>query len=746
MPLSSARHLPAAGTRQLKMTTGMKTLHKTAILTSALALAAAVPALAETTFNRIASFATPDNMAADQDRNRTSSAEIISASEDGNTLVYSDSPLGVLGFVDITDPAAPKPLGNVAMEGEPTTAVIIGDRVFAGVNTSQSYTDPSGQLRVVDLDSHEVLQSCDLGGQPDSVARAPDGSFLAIAIENERDEDLNDGALPQMPAGFVVKLPVQDGRVDCASMQRIEMTGLAEIAAEDPEPEFVDINDRGEIVVTLQENNHLVIVGADGTVASHFSAGTVSLDGIDAKDDGALVFTDSLTDVPREPDGVKWIDDDHIATANEGDYQGGTRGWSIFDRQGNVVYDSGTSFEHALVQIGHYPDKRSDAKGVEPESIEVATFDDTRYIFVASERGSIIGVYDATDLTAPRLTQLLPSGISPEGMAAIPSRNLLITANEADLVEDGGARAHVMVFQGGNDPAAYPMLTSEGADDLIGWGALSGLAAGEAEGQLYAITDSFYGNQPSILTIDATQTPARITAKTVVTRNGDPAQKLDLEGITSDGEGGFWLASEGRSDRLIAHAIYHVDPDGEITDEIALPAELLQGESRFGFEGIARQDNLLWTAVQREWGSDPKGRVKLLAYDTEAETWGAVAYPLDDAPQGWMGLSEIAIHGDWAWLIERDNQVGQAATTKKLYRVALSDMVPVALDQDLPLVAKEEVRDLIPDLRVLNGYVQDKVEGFAIDAAGMGWLVTDNDGVDDSSGETLFWSIGTMAE
>ena len=41
-------------------------------------------------------------------------------------------------------------------------------------------------------------------------------------------------------------------------------------------------------------------------------------------------------------------------------------------------------------------------------------------------------------------------------------------------------------------------------------------------------------------------------------------------------------------------------------------------------------------------------------------------------------------------------------------------------------------------------YVMDKVEGFAIDATGSGWLVTDNDGVDDSSGETFLWSVGAL--
>ena len=86
---------------------------KTLGLTSALAIFAALPALAEPTFNRIASFATPLNMGTGEDVARESSAEILSVSEDGMTVVYTDSPLGVIGLVDITDPRAPKPLGNI---------------------------------------------------------------------------------------------------------------------------------------------------------------------------------------------------------------------------------------------------------------------------------------------------------------------------------------------------------------------------------------------------------------------------------------------------------------------------------------------------------------------------------------------------------------------------------------------------------------------------------------------------------
>ncbi len=519
------------------------------------------------------------------------------------------------------------------------------------------------------------------------------------------------------------------------------MTGLAEIAPEDPEPEFVDINSLGEVAVTLQENNHIVILSRDGEVLSHFSAGSVDLDGIDATDErAALIFDESQPGRLREPDAVQWIDDDHIVIANEGDMDGGSRGFTVFNKDGTEVYESGTSFEEAVIRVGHYPDRRSDAKGIEPEGMEVATFDGVPYMFLLAERASVVGVYDMTDPASPVLKQILPSGMAPEGAVAIPERNLLVTANEADLVEDGGARSHVMIYEYAEGEAAYPTLTSESMDALTGWGAISGMVAGEGA-TLYAVNDSFYGYQPTIFTIDTSVTPARITDALRVTRAGSPAQKLDMEGITLDGEGGFWVASEGRTDHLIPHALYHVNAEGEIEDEIGLPAELLAQETRYGFEGITKVGDWLWMAVQREWGDDPKDHVKLVAYNVESEEWGAVLYPKAATDTGWTGLSEIVAHGDWVYVVERDNQIGAAATTKKIYRIPASEMVPGALGSELAVVSKEEVRDLIPDLKAWGGYVVDKVEGLAVTEDGTFWVSTDNDGVDDSSGETFLWSF-----
>ncbi|WP_425417208.1 esterase-like activity of phytase family protein [Oricola indica] len=714
--------------------------------TALAALFAATAASADPVFNRVASFPVNTNLPADADPASETSSEIIYVTEDGMTLVYSDSPFGGIGMIDISDPANPAPGGYVKLDGEPTSLVIQSGHAFVGLNTSESYTAPSGALLSVNLESGEIEQSCDLGGQPDSVALSKDGSMVAVAIENERDEDAGDGGLPQMPAGSLAIVSASNGALDCDSLKIVDMTGIADIAPEDPEPEFVDFNDAGEIVVTMQENNYLAVVdGKTGEILSHFSAGTVDLDNVDTAEEGALTFDDKLTAVPREPDAVQWLDNDRFVIANEGDWKGGSRGFTIFSKEGEVLYESGLSFEYEVAMAGHYPEKRSGNKGAEPEGMEVGTFGDKAFIFLLSERGSVVGVYEDTG-AEPAFKQLLPTALAPEGAVAIPGRNLFAVANEADLIDDGGVRSHVTIYSYDEGEAAYPMLVSGmDGDRPIGWGAMSGLVADEEQaGILYGVNDSFYSMQPTIFTIDANQTPAKITKATRVTRNGAPAQLFDQEGITTDGEGGFWIASEGRTDRLIPHALYHVNAEGEIKKQVAFPPELLAVEKRFGSEGVTRIGETLWIAIQREWADDEAGQVKLVSYNTDTGEWGAVRYPLEKKGAGWVGLSEITANGDFAYIVERDNQIGQAAKLKKLFRVPLSEMTPAPLGGELPLVSKEEVHDFIPDLKSTGGYVVDKIEGFAIDAAGNGFAVTDNDGIDDSNGETLFLRLGAM--
>tara|TARA_S200000501_G_scaffold272559_1_gene256338 strand:- start:116 stop:1372 length:1257 start_codon:yes stop_codon:yes gene_type:complete len=359
-----------------------------------------------------------------------SAAEIV-ASDGNNVIAYTNSDQGSVDFVNIEDPSSPTLIRSVSVGGEPTSVAIHKGYAYVAVNTSESYTQPSGKFLLIEIKKGKVIVNTPLEGQPDSVAVAPDGSFAAIAIENQRNEDIRNAKIPQYPAGnlAMVRLP--------SEISYIDLRGLAEIAPSDPEPEFVDINENGEIVVTLQENNHIAVVSAEGEIINHFSAGKVDLYDIDIFTNGYYKPNGSRQGVRREPDGVKWIDNDHFVTANEGDYKikrpgehkrGGSRGFTIFNKDGSIVYDPGNTFENALAKAGFWNDKRAGKKGVEPENVEVTG----NLLFVGAERVAAVGVFDISDLSNPELIEILPVGERPEGLVAIPNRRLFISANEKD--------------------------------------------------------------------------------------------------------------------------------------------------------------------------------------------------------------------------------------------------------------------------------------------------------------------------
>lgn len=729
-----------------------------------LATTALTPALAEDaqSFRRVAAFPVYTNLPDGVDPAEATSAEIITATEDGNTLIYTDSPGKRIGLIDITDPASPKPAGTLALDGEPTSATVRGGSALVAVNTSENRQKPSGHIAVVDIAGKSVTARCDVGGQPDSVAVSADGRFLAVVVENERDEELNKGALPQLPAGHLVILDLgADGKpANCDKARIVDLTGLAQIAPEDPEPEFVDINADNIAAVTLQENNHIALVDlATGKVTAHFPAGTVTLTGVDTKTDKVIDPSGTLTDIAREPDAIGWLGTDRFVTANEGDYKGGSRGFTIFRANGTVDYDSGTLLERLATIAGHYPEKRAKAKGTEPEGIEIGHFGDETLIFVGQERSSTISVFaDKGPGVAPEYRQILPTGVGPEGLLALPKRNLFVTASEVDNAKDG-IRSVVSIYQRAPGAPVYPTIVSTAPSDdatPIGWGALSGLAANRADaGKLWAVPDNFYA-KTRILGIDTADTPARIVSELPLTKDGQRVD-YDAEGVVERPDGGFWLVSEGNPEKEkdpTPNLLVEIAADGKVVQEIALPEALAAQATRFGFEGVTvtgkGDSERVWVAVQRSWKDDAEGQVKLAVWTPKDKSWGFVAYPLDAAKgKGvWVGLSEVtALDDDTLLLLERDNQGGPAATIKAIYKVELAGVTPVAYGQTLPVVTKTRALDVLLQLQVARGWTPDKPEGFTIDGNGIAWLVTDNDGVDGATGgETDFIRLGKAAD
>lgn len=154
------------------------------------------------------------------------------------------------------------------MSGEPTSVAVAGPYALAAVNTSQNFSDPSGELVVVDIVSRSIVRRIDLGGQPDSNKR-----YAAIAIENERDEDAGDGRPPQSPPGFVVIVDLQGAPPEWGT-RKVDLVGIPALFPDDPEPEYVAINDRNIAAVTLQENNHVVLIHLPtGEIFKHWGAG-----------------------------------------------------------------------------------------------------------------------------------------------------------------------------------------------------------------------------------------------------------------------------------------------------------------------------------------------------------------------------------------------------------------------------------------------------------------------------------------
>lgn len=680
---------------------------------SSLAVLTAIPAFSQAVdhFDRIATLKVNGAV-----------AEIVAATPDGRTLVYTNGTDKKVGFVDIATPSAPREIGATDVPGEPTSVAVTNDGMYALAVVDGT---PS-TIQVIAVATRVVERVIPLEGQPDSIAISPNGRYGAIAMENERNETLNGGAIPQLPGGTLVILDI-NGSLAQWTTRTVELAGIANRFASDPEPEFVDINSNNIAAITLQENNHVVLVDlVAGRVTGHWNAGTTT-HAADVTRDSDFRLDGMITAARREPDAIAWTPGGRLVTANEGDYSVGLaageyiggRNYTIFAADGTVVFDAGSEVEVEAIRHGHYPDARSNSKGVEVEGVEIAVFGNRPFLFVGSERGHFVAVYSLENELRPTFVQLLPTGLAPEGLLAIPSRSLFVTANETD--------GSLSIFEGRPQSSSpvYPHVVSTGT---IAWSALSGLSTGPGR-TIYAVPDS--AMRPSrIFTMEVGK---RLTIASSLTL----PKNFDLEGITT-AESGWWVVSEGAGAAGAATAtknlLVRVNANGTIAEEIELPAELNAKQVQFGFEGVALSGDGrdVYVAIQREWADDPVGFTKIGVYNIAAKSWKFFHYPLDPAPAitgAWVGLSEITrIDANRFAIIERDNQKAPLSRIKRIYEVSIAGVTPVAFGGNYPKLTKTLLRDLIAQ----DKFAVEKVEGLTFTPFGM-VVVSDNDGV----GETV---------
>jgi DNA-binding beta-propeller fold protein YncE len=140
-------------------------------------------------------------------------------------------------------------------------------------------------------------------------------------------------------------------------------------------------------------------------------------------------------------------------------YAFGGRSFSIWDTDGNLVFDSGDALER--ITAARYPtffnasnsnntfDDRSDNKGPEPEGLVIAELNGRTYVFIGLERTGGVVTYDISDPRNPvyvdytnnrnfsgNIQQFTAGDLGPEGLAFVSARSsptgrpMLIVGNE----------------------------------------------------------------------------------------------------------------------------------------------------------------------------------------------------------------------------------------------------------------------------------------------------------------------------
>lgn len=703
-------------------------------------------------------------------------AEIVSASPDGKTIVYTSSSTGTIGFADITNPSAPTLLGTVNLaavtggDGEPTAVAFApnGQHVVVAVKDTGDVVasaDP-GYVVVVNAATRTIVGQVAVGVGPDSIALTPDGTKAVVAIEDEENEGGNNA--PQARTGSVQIVTLDYANPASSMVATIALTPTFGNMLTDIQPEYVDISpDGATAIVSLQENNLVAVIDIEASeVVEYIDMGNSVHARADLLGDGRWQMTSPFVG-QLQPDGVCFLPDGaHFITANEGDTSNGVfpvgspvhaggRGFSIFrSTDGARVYESGDAAEWAAFEHGAYPDSRSSNRGIEPEGCGAGTFGGHPFAFVTGERNSTLFVVDVANPAAARIHQVLGAPNRPESVVTIESRGLVLVGGEGDGVAKGGG---IWLYEAVDEAADFghgaSVYTSRANEATFS--ALSALASDSVTGLLLGIPDNAYA-EPRIFrfAVDDVSRRVELVDQLLLTDVlGAPLTGIDPEGLVENPEGGFIVATEGTggnggggatcTGNVNSNRLYFFDRQGVLDTShgtggiVDLPCGTDPNAFNWanmtsnGFEGVSVVDEdptapgglVVYVGFQRPLTGETRNRIGV--YDVDTDNWDFYYYQLDADVGGASGntfISElIHVGGDKFAVIERDQGWAGSALNKTVRTFTLSSGV---LNDPTQPVEKELAVDL---LAIPFRFDQEKLEGLAIRNGSL-FVVNDNDG------------------
>ncbi|MEE4217327.1 MAG: choice-of-anchor I family protein [Xanthomonadales bacterium] len=354
----------------------------------------------------------------------------------------NSAPINTVTAGALPDMVTFTPDGNkvlVANEGEPNDAytidpegsisiIDISGGVASATVTNLDFTAFNGSAALIEADGGRIFgpgASVAMDLEPEYITVSPDGQTAFVTLQENNAV----------------------ARIDLATETIVEIQGLG----------FKDHSDAGNALDPSDRDDGINITNwpvlgmyQPDSIDSYEVGGQlyyVTANEGDARDYGGFSeetrVEDLLLDAAAYPDAGTLQMEENLgrlktttATGdNDGDgdfdqiYSYGARSFSIWDENGDLIFDSGEMIERLTAQIdpsifnqnegNGVADNRSDDKGPEPEALSLVEIGEWVYALVGLERTGGLMVFDVTDPTSPVFQQWLynAADIGPEGIA-----------------------------------------------------------------------------------------------------------------------------------------------------------------------------------------------------------------------------------------------------------------------------------------------------------------------------------------
>jgi len=370
---------------------------------------------------------------------------------------------------------------------------------LAAVAVAAPTATDAGTVRFFNTTTFAADGVVNVGALPDMVTFTPDGTRVLVANEGEPAGGID-------PLGSVSIIDVATRAVTTAGLAGVpQINGVRSATVADIEPEYIAVSaDSTRAFVTLQEANAVGMLDLNsGSFTRLVGLGTKDFsqpgNAIDIYDkDGTYDPVPVNVRGLYQPDAIAAYaanGQTYFVTANEGDARAdgsdearakdlfsglpaeeqritvstldttagdlvafGGRSFSIWDENGNQVFDSGNLLEIVANDLGIYDDGRSDNKGVEPEGVSLLEINGRTIAFIGLERTteSAIAMYDITDPANASFIDMIvgATDVAPEGLKAfeVNGAYFLAVSNEVSSTTTLYALAPVP------EPSSWAML------------------------------------------------------------------------------------------------------------------------------------------------------------------------------------------------------------------------------------------------------------------------------------------------